>query len=774
MFSVVDSVLLHPYPYRNLDRLATFHIRFFDTGNSTRYFFSAPELLKFRQQTYAAEDIAGVANLDIYYSDGHETTKMSGAWVTANAFQMLGVTPLLGRPISEADGTAGATPVFAIGEAAWIQHFQKDPLVLGKTFVLNGSPRTLVAVMPTRFHLGQCDVWLPTMLLDTATQPADRGPFFWPLLLLRPGFSARAAQTELTSVAKHLAQLYPAAYSDSFDVAEESLVDFGVGSFRNLLILLFAAVAMLLLISCLNVANIQLAHGTRRQAEFAVRVSLGASRGQLVRQLLTESIVLAASAAFLGGALSYWATLGIARMIPPGTIPLESAIVMSGRAFLFCIVTAAVVATLSGLSPALLFGRTDEISGFAAQNRLGANRQQGRARSAFVVASVALSLLLLTGSGLMIQSFVALQHVKLGFDPATVVFASIHHPGGFQNPAQDFAFHRSLLDSLSRIPGVAAATLATTPPPFGTGLTSVKLPGDSQPRQADALSDLVSEDYVRTLAVPLLRGRVFTREDVDSARPVVLVNQAFATAFFGANEALGQNVQFPDWDQLYSDWPHSAWFRIIGVVSNFKNNGLRPETMPEAFLPYTITTTGLLDNRAVLLRPAGSPASLSSSLSQAAQEADPNAIVTDIGTLEYFLMRDEIAQSRFSTFVLTLFASLGLVLALIGIFSVMAYTVSLRTHEIGVRVAVGAQTSDIRTMILWNALRMTAAGIAIGTLLSLLLVRFIRSELWGVSPFDPITFGGSAVLLLAASLAACLPPVRHATHVDPLIALRYE
>lgn len=774
MFSVVDSVLLHPYPYRNLERLATFHIRFLDSGSTTRYFFSGAELLNFKQLTKSAEDIAGVANLDVYYSDGRQITKLNGAWVTANAFSMLGVQPLRGRPISQADGGPAAPAVFAVSEAAWTRQFQRDPTVVGRTMTLNGSPRTLVGIMPSQFRLGQCDVWLPTTLRESASQAADQGPFFWPLVLLKRGASIATAEADLNVIANRLPKVFPAGYLDRFSIAAESLTDSGVGSFKNLLIFLSVAVAMLLLISCINVAILQLAQGTQRQTEFAVRASLGASRKQIIRQILVESSTLAGCAAVVGYVLSYWATRLIAGMVPGGSIPLESTITMNWRALLFCILVAAAATVISGLSPALILADGDAISHLASRSRLGASRHQSGLRSVFIVANIALSLVLLIGSGLMIRSFVALRHVRLGFDPAKIIFASIHHPGGFSSAPQEYAFYRNELEKVSGLPGVAAATLAVTPPPFGSGLTSVKLPRESHPRQADALSDLVSEEYFRTIGAQLLSGRTFTRNEVDSARPVVVVNQAFTAAFFDIRDAVGQYVEFPSWDQLNSDWPHGVSFQVIGVVSNFRNNGLRLETMPEAFLPYTMTATGLLDNRAILLRASGNAVPTPLLLDKAVREVDSTALATDVGSLESILQHDELAQPRFSTVVLALFSSLGLFLAAIGLFSVMAYNISLRTYEIGVRIAVGAQPSDIRRLILGNGMRLTAAGIALGIVLSLVLARFVQSELWGISSNDLVSFAAGVLVLFAASLCANIIPALRATRVDPLLALRHE
>ncbi len=778
IFSVVDGVLLEPFPYKNVDRLATFHIHF--TGNSDendRFFFGAPEFLDLKEQSNVFQDIIGLAGANILYSGREGTRRFAGGLLTSNAFEILGIKPLLGRPITLDDGRPGAPPVFVMSYPLWVREFNRDPNILGTTLTLNGEAKTLVAVMPPRFRFGQnCEIWIPVTLEKTAPPgfSAERGPWFWPVGVLKPGASVSSVAADLDVVTRRLAKVYPGGYLKQFSVKAETFADSYVGDVKGLLFILMAAVAMLLLIACSNVANLLLSRSTVREKEMAIRASIGASRSQIVRQLLVESFVLAFTGCILGCSFAYVGLKVVVAAIPSGTVPAESVITLSPMAMWFALESTFLTTLLCGMAPAIHAARDDLYSRLTGSGKgMSGHFRHGKLRACLVIAEVALSLMLLIASGLMMRTMFALERLQLGFDPANVLFAQLHHPKNYVSPEQKRLFFRNVLDRVSAIPGVQSATESITVPPYATGLTDVVVPGRDRDESSYALSELCSENYLQTLRIPLLRGRFLSKRDVDSVQQVVVINQTFARTFLGTEDPIGQKVRFPSWEVNYSDWPH-GYLEIIGIVADIKNKGLRDPTMSQVYLPYTISATGLADDRIIMVKTAGSPDAKLLSIQRVIHELDGDVAVTDTGTIEKSLREDYYAGPRFGLITVSAFGGSGLILVLIGIFSVMAYTVSLRNHEIGVRMALGASPSAVHRMVLKNGLTLIVAGTIIGLITSLALTRFLTSQIWGVSATDPWTFAAVIAVVTGTGLAACFSPARRATRVDPLVALRYE
>jgi putative ABC transport system permease protein len=714
--------------------------------------------------------VLGVAPLDILYQDKEGTQQFSGAWVTANAFEMLGMKPLLGRNLVPDDGKPGAPSVFSISYRLWKKQFNADPGVVGKTLVLNGEVRTLVGVMPPRFLLFNDDIWVPFVL--NRSDPENQRISLWMLGRLKPGVTLRQVVSDFELITKGLAKQYPTEYPTKFSVVSKTLTDDVVGHFKVTLYTLLAAVSMLLLIACSNVANLLLARATAREKEIAIRASMGASRGRLIRQLLVESFVLASGGCLLGCLFAYGGLKGITAAMPQNTIPAEAVLRLNIPAMLFAVGVTFLTTILCGLAPAIHVVR-DDLHGRLKDTGKGvnANFRHGKFRSGLVVSEVALSIVLLVGAGLMMRSLFALQHVELGLNPVNILVARLPLPKGrYETAAQKKLFFSQVLQRVSALPGVIAVTETSSLPPYGGPESDVVIPGKTHSEHWDTIFQLCSEGYFKTMGRRLLRGRLLSETDVDSARPVAVVNETLARTYFGKDDPIGQKIKFEELDRL----PQSTkdqYFEIIGVVADAKNRGLQDAVAPEAYIPYTVT--GAME-RGVLIRTGVEPLSMLMSVRREIWSVDRNVALTLTGTLEGYLQQFSYAGPQFGLVLLGIFATVGLVLVAIGVFSVMAYSVSLQTHEIGIRMALGSPARNVLNMVLGKGLRLIGLGIVLGVIASVGLTRLVASQFWGVSPNDPLTFFGVIFVLIAVGLAACLVPARRATQVSPLIALRYE
>ena len=776
IFSVAYNGVLEPFPYRGATRLTNFFIHDVSQPKDLgRPVFTFPEFFDYKEQNHVFEDMMGAEQMDVLYTKGEGTLQFTGARVSANTFEFLGMRPLLGRPISQQDGQPGAPPVFAINYKLWQSQFSGDPKVLGTTLVLNGEPRTLVAIMPPRFQLLAADLWIPTVFSrnDPATGPGGFPRYLWTLGRLKPGVSMQAANADLEIVAHRLAKIYPKEYPQKFTVLSKTLADTVVQDFKTMLYILIGAVLMLLLISCSNVANLLLARATAREKEIAIRSSMGATRGRLVRQLLVESFVLAAAGGVAGCFLAYGALKWIAAVSPPGSwLPAEAVLTVNSAAMLFAVGATLLTTLLCGLAPALHAVRGDLYPRLK-DTGMGSNAvfRHSRFRAALVISEVALSMVLLVGAGLMMRSFVALTHVSLGFNPDNILVARLPLPRGrYDTAAQKRLFFQQLLRNLAALPGVTAATETSSLPPYGGIDSEVVIPGKSHAEKWQAIFQLCSEGYFATLGRPLVLGRLLSASEVDSARHVAVINQTLAHKFFGKENPIGQKIKFKQLDD-FPEGPHDAYFDIIGVVADAKNRGLQEDVMPEAFIPYTVTGAG---ERGILVRTAMDPDAMLASVRRVVWGVDHNVALTLTGSLQSYLKRFSYSQPELGLVALGIFAGIGLSLVIIGVFSVMAYSVSLQTRDIGIRMALGAGRGTILQMILGKGLRLVGLGMGIGLLASFGLTRLMASQIWGVSATDPLTFGGVVAVVMAVSAVACLVPARRATEVDPLVALRYE
>ena len=775
IFSVIDCVLLHPFPYKSVDRLASISVLAGDQQRAWR--FPVAAFVDFKEQNHTFDDMFGLVFGNVRYAGADGTDEFFGGWVTPDAFAFLGIKPLLGRGITEEDANPGSPPVFVMSYRLWTAQFHRDPKILGATVILNGTPMTLVGIMPPRFRFGEglCEVWIP-LRLERGTIPPGSGieqNEVWTVGHLKPGVSPETAAADLAIIGKHLEKTYPLYFPPDFRLTVNGFNGDSVEYyFREILFVLIAAVALLLLIACSNVANLLLARATTREKEMVIRSALGATRSRLIRQLLVESFVLAAAGCALGYALAHFGLKGVVAVIPERTVPSEAAISLNATALLFALIITGFTAVVCGLTPALYAVRRDLQSSLTASGKNAtADFRHGRLRSGLVIAEVTFSIVLLIGSGLMMRTLLALKQVDVGFNPTNVLYARLSLPEGrYKNVEQKRVLTQNILAGIERIPGVLAAADASTSPPYTWGWTTVVVRGKPQPTNRNTAFVTCSEGYFQTLERHLLRGRLLSRSDVGDARRVAVVNQTFARDHFNNEDAIGQSIRFSDLETL-SDWPRDPDFEIIGVIGDAQNSGLQEPPRPEVYLPYTLTA----DNQnSILVRTTVNPYSILPTMRREVAAVDPEIALADPGTIERDLEHSYYASPKFTFVTLCTFAAVALLLVAVGVFSVISYTVVQQTHEIGIRMALGAEQAEILRMVLKKGMGLIMTGVIIGLFASYFLTRFLASQIWGISPTDPSTFGAVAMLAILTGVIACLLPARRATRVDPLIALRYE
>jgi len=773
IFSVIDNVLLEPFPYKDAQRLVSVEIHDTDDSNpGGRASYSGTEFLDYSTQNHVFDGAIAMNQEDVLYTSGDGTERFQGELTSPNTFEFLGVPPLLGRAAQPADYEPGAPPIFILRHKTWVSRFSSDPSILNKTFTLNGVSRTLVGIMPPRFAWGDADLWIPQTPVRAQTN-SNGFPQFWFLLgRLKPGVSKEQAAADFTIIARQHATQAPTEYPKHFSVQIESLADQVVGQFRTTLFIVLAAVALLLLIGCGNVANLLLARATTREKEFAVRAALGAGRRRLVQQLLAESLLLALGGALLGALLAWAGLKGLIAIIPPNIVPAESVIRMNAPVLFFTLALAVLTALIFGLVPALQASRRNLNDSLRDSGKgMSGSSSHANIRNAVIVFEVALSLTLLVGAGLLMRSFAALHEVQLGLRPDHILVARLPLPQErYKTAAQVAGFFRPLLQRLNSLPGVVSAAETSTLPPYGGIPTDIEVPGKTHTETWTSAMQLCSEQYFPVLRIQFLKGRSFTESEVNNARKLVVINQTFQRKYFGDEDPLGKRVHLLQLEK-FPDAKPDAWYEVIGIVADVKNQGLQQPITPETWVPYTATGSAA---RGVLVRTAGDPLLMMNTVRQEIWGTDRSVALTLTGTLEGFINSFSFAQPRFGLLMITVFAVVGVILVSIGVYSVIAYTTARRTHEIGIRMALGAEGSDVQKLVIRTGLRLVALGIVIGLAASFGLARLISSQLWGVSAHDPVTLVIVPALLLVIGVLACWIPARRATRVSPVIALRYE
>ena len=776
IFSVIDNVMMEPFPYPDADRFMSVQVH--DTERSEpggRAGFSSPEFLDYVEQNHVFDRVIANDGLDVLYRSGEGTLRFDGNYVTPGTFQFLGMPALLGRVMQPTDYEPGAPPVFVLRYKTWMKSFGGDPSIVNKTFLLNDQPRTLVGIMPPRFGWGDADMWIPKKPERASATTAVAGAFpqYWFLLgHLKPGVTMKEAESDFTVVANRLSKVYPKDYPKHFTVHLESLTNLVVGQFKTTLFIVLSAVGLLLLIGCGNVANLLLARATTREKEFAIRSALGANRWRLIQQLLVESIILAMGGAALGTLLAWGGLKSLVALMPQRIIPAEAVIRLNTPVLLFTLAVSIMTALVFGFVPALKAARKDVNEPLRDSGKgVSGGFRHGRLRDAVVVLEVGLSLTLLVAAALLMRSFVALRDVKLGLRPDHVFVARLPLPvDRYKTAAQVAGFYRPLLQRLKALPGVVEATETSTLPPYGGIPSDIEIPGKSHTEKWNAMFQLCSEGYFPVLKIQFVSGRPFTEAEVDGAHKLAVVNQTFVKKYLGNDNPIGQQVRIAQLEQ-FEDPVKEPVFEIIGLVADVKNRGLQEPIQPEIWVPYTVTGSAF---RGVLVRTEKEPMTMMNAVEKEIWATDRNVALTFTGTLEGYISQFSYAGPRFGSFLMTIFGAIGLALVTIGVYSVLAYTTTRRTHEIGIRMALGAEGADVVGMIIRMGLRLVGIGVALGLIVSLALGRVIATQLWGVSAYDPWTLSSVAAVLLLTGLLACWLPARRASRVDPLTALRYE
>jgi putative ABC transport system permease protein len=770
IFSVIDNVLLEPFPYTDGQRLMAIEIHD-STSNQFggRQFFSQPEFLDYQEQNHIFDRSIGIRQERVLMTNlGSAPESFNGATVTGNAFDFLGLPALLGRGITPADAKPGASPVFVLSYKVWQSRFSRDPSVLGKSYTMNGKPATLVGVMPQRFTLWGADLWMPGFADHGETDP--NAPYFFLLGRLKSGLTVKSAESDVRILAQRLSKVYPKDYPKKFDVHLQSLIDNVVGKFRETLYTLLAAVGLLLLIACANVANLLLAKATVREKEFAIRTSLGASRAAITRQLLTESVLLALLGAAAGCVLAWGGLKVLIAALPKFTFPDEALIQLNIRVLAATVLIAVLTALIFGLAPAFGSMARNLSEPLKGSGRGNSSFRRGRLRNVLVIGEVALSLVLLTGAGLLLRSFLAERETDIGLRPAKLLTTEVDLGKKYKTAEDQSRFLRELLPRLQSLPGVVSASGAVDFPPFGGINTGFEAAGVTHSEKWNGRMAFCDAQFFGTIGTRLLRGRFLGETDVAGKRKIAVVNQTLATKFFPGQDPIGKQIKLSGLEK--APIPVSnPWFEIVGVTSDVKNHGVRDDVLPEAYAPYTFSSYGVF---ILFLRTTGNPAALTKALEGQVLEMDKALVPQQTYTMEELLNLFVYSKPRFGLQIFSVFAGIGLVLVSVGVYSVVSYTVSQQNREIGIRMALGATAGNVRGLVMVSGLRFILIGVVVGVVAALALMRLLASQIWGISTYDPLTLLGVVAVLTIAGGAACYLPSRRATRVDPVVSLRQE
>lgn len=775
MFSVVYNGLIEPFAYKDADRLVTFTIKDTDqTQDNGRSQLSYPELQDFKKLNNVFDNVIANSEDDIVYEAGQNNLRFAANYVTENSFETLGIPPSLGRSLERYDYDPAAPPVFVMRHKTWITQFGGNASLIGKQFILNGTSRTLVGVAGPRFAWGGIDFWIPEVAGLQRTRSTGESESYWGFLgHLKSKVTIEQAEADLNVLAQSLSKKYDKDYPRHFHVVADTLAHAVVSrNFRKTVYTLFAAVGLLLLIGCANVANLLLARSTIRGREFAVRTALGASRSRLVRQLLSESFLLAMASAAVGMLFAWVGVNVLSAGMPEFTVPSETVIELNFYILLFAVVVGGLTTVVFGLFPALQAAKAEPQDALREGGRgLGGTSTKSRLRHAVIIVEVAMSLILLFTAGLFMRGFLKLQSVRLGFDARNVLSTRVPMPEGFfKTPEQITNFFHPLLQQLRETPGIESVSVMTAMPPYGGFNTNLQIPGKAHREEWSAIFQLASEDFFTVMRMPMAAGRTFTSEEVDAARKVVVINEKLQKTYFPGQDPIGKSIGLEVLKEFRVP-VNDPTFVIVGVVTDSQNDSLENPIVPEAWIPYNVTGPA---GRSLLIRTNGDSYGVRQAIYHAAWTSDARVALVDLRPVDYTIDIFSYAIPRFSFYIVSTFALIGLILVTIGVYSVIAYNTQQRTHEIGIRVALGAEQGDVLSLVLKQGFAVLAMGIVIGLGVSLAIAKLVTSMIWGVSPYDPVIAGLVVGLILVIGLLACWIPARRATRVDPMTALRYE
>jgi putative ABC transport system permease protein len=767
IFSVVNAILLRPLPYKNFERISMIWMDNPKLGVSEDW-HSYPNYVDFKEQNQVYEDMAAFNTRSFNLTGAGDPVRILGVWNSASLFSVLGVEPALGQVFTEAEEEPGKDLVVVLSDGLWKSRFGRDPGIVGQQISMNGVNRTVLGIMPASFTFPEknTDVWIPIPVTPQRKQ-ARSAISYKAVGRLKPSVTIGQAREDMGAIAKRLDDQFS---QSGYGINLVLLRDQETKGVKAALLVLLGAVGFVLLIACANVANLLLARAAIREKEIAIRLALGAGRRRVIRQLLTESMVLGFAGGAAGLLLAIW---GLAALIAlsPADVPHLDQTRMDIRVLAFTLAVSLLTGLLFGLVPALQASKPDLNDALKEGGRgAGGGVRAIRVRNLLVVSEIALSLVLLVGAGLLIRSFVRLQQFELGFNPEHLLTMRVQLPGSkYREGKQVAAFYQQLMERLEAVPGVQSAgaisSIFLDDTPNSTNFTIEGRPVPVGAESIEVPLDAVTTSYFKVMGIPLLEGREFDEHDVPTSPPVAIINQTFARRFFPNEDPIGKRYVYggpgPD---------NNSWITIVGVVGDMRRTGFDRPVRPETFLPqgqnpdYGLT---------IVARTNGDPAALAGALRNEVWAIDKDQSVYDIKTMGQVLS-EMLSQRRFNMLLLGIFAVVALTLAAVGIYGVMSYAVAERTHEIGLRMALGAQTADVLGLIVRQGMLLAVTGLVVGLVASFGLTRLMTSLLYGVSATDPLTFIAIPVVLTGVALGACLIPARRAIKVDPMVALRYE
>ncbi|HEX5601098.1 MAG TPA: ABC transporter permease [Pyrinomonadaceae bacterium] len=772
IFSLVRGVLLRPLPFGEPERLIGIRESKVGEGHNNPMAFRT--FAEIRDKAQSIESIAAYLNSFPTIEQADGTVSLQGARVSHSYFRVLGVNPILGRDFAPEDTKIGGPLIAILSYELWQQLYGGDRDIVGKSVKIDGQAVTVIGVMgpiSVGGQIGWRSLWMP-LRTNEAAQLNNAGRWVQANARLKPGVTIDQARAELATLMENIKQSYPATHNRDHGIYATALKDYVVdpGAQRALWIL-FAAVVLVLLIACTNVANLWLTHAAGRERELAVRAALGASRFALVRQLLCESLLLTVGGIVAGWLLAQWLVATVLKFSPEevrrmGDIKLDAVVLV------FTLVLSSLTTLLFGLFPALSATKLDLDQSLKEGTRaVSGSRRQQRLRGSLVVVEVALALLLLAGSGLLLKSFAKLRNLELGFNPERLLTMSLRlRANGYKQPAERISYFQQTLANLQQLPGVEATGICFSLPMTGDGATDpVWIEGRPDPPKGEEpvlRGGSVSADYFKAMGIPFRWGRPFTEDEVWLGRPVIIVNEAFARRFFPGENPVGKRIKA-------GSYPNTPYSTIVGVVANHIQPGIDNLIWEEMFYPYVNTADPPLPGMNLVVKTTGDPAAMSSAILNETRKLDRLTTITNVRTMDE-LRATALQKDRFNLWLMGSFALLALLLAALGIYGVMTYTTAQRTRELGIRLALGAQTSDVLKLVTVQGMKLALIGVVLGLLGAFALTRLMESLLFEVGTNDPLTFSLVAALLTLVSFVACYIPARRATRVDPLIALRSE
>jgi len=773
IFSVVNAILLRPLAYKNPEQLVMINHNYVKINLKASV--SAFGYKHYVENAKSFEDIAAMTGWAANLTGEGEPERLTGQSVSANFFQTLGAEAARGRIFAPGEDSEGKNRVLVLSHGFWQRRFGGDPNILNKTLSLNGENYTVVGVMPEGFQFGRelgmiIDLWRPIVFTpQQLSSNSITNEFLMVIGRLRQGVTQDQAQAEMHTIAANLRQQYmQGAYATNWDLLLTSFRELIVGDIRLMLLIVMLVVGFVLLIACANVANLLLARAAARQKEIAVRTALGASRWRIIRQLLTESVLLSVVGGAFGLLIGYW---GVKALISlnEDRIPRTNEISLDWKVLLFTFGVSILTGVLFGIVPAIQTTKTDLHETLKEGGRSAAAAAKHWVRSVLVVAEIAMALAVLVGAGLLVKSFMRVQEINPGFNPQGLLTMGVSLPDfKYSEASQRANFYKQLINDVRSLPGVQSAGAVSVLPLSGQGSSgSFRIegrdvpPGQSSPHGARWAA---TPDYFKTMGIPLVRGRYFEDRDTPDGKQVAIIDQALANKYWPNEDPVGKRIVF----EGTRDNPN--WREIVGIVGHVKHTDLEGESRAQYYIPHQQRAQG---GMTLVVRTTGDPNALAATVRNAVGNLDKELPVFRIRTMDQFVA-DSMAQRRFALLLIGIFAGLALLLASIGLYGVMAYSVTQRTHELGLRMALGAQASDVLKLVVKQGMLLAGIGLGIGLVGAFFLSRLMKTLLFNVSATDPVIFAAIAATLAIVAFVACFFPARRATKVDPMVALRYE